>query len=142
MPGMPARNTHHDAVVEALRADGWVVTHDPLGMAVGPRRLYVDLGADRSALGAERNGERIAVEVQSFLSKSPLEDLHMAVGQYVVYRAVLRRRDPRRVLHLAVPQSVYNGIFSEPLGRLVMTDVGLNVVVFHPRQRRIVRWTS
>jgi hypothetical protein len=139
---MPARNLYHDAVVDALKADGWTITHDPLGMPVGRRRLYVDLGADRSTLGAERNGEQIAIEVQSFLRPSSLEDLHSAIGQYVVYRAVLRRRDPDRLLYLAVPRSVFDGILSEPLGRIVIDDVGLKVLVFHPRQRRIIRWIS
>src|SRR5438477_12313026 len=26
---MPARNIHHDAVIHALQADGWTITHDP-----------------------------------------------------------------------------------------------------------------
>jgi hypothetical protein len=27
---MPARNIYHDAVVQALTADGWTITDDPL----------------------------------------------------------------------------------------------------------------
>ena len=93
---MSARNIYHDAVREALVADGWAITHDPFGVPVGARRLQADIGAERAALGAERAGEQIAVEVQSFLRKSPIEDLHHAVGQYVVYRAVMRRTNPGR----------------------------------------------
>jgi hypothetical protein len=45
---MPAKNIYHDAVVAALIADGWTITADPLKVAVGNRKLYVDLAADRS----------------------------------------------------------------------------------------------
>jgi hypothetical protein len=26
---VPAKNIYHDAVVDALTADGWTITHDP-----------------------------------------------------------------------------------------------------------------
>lgn len=60
---MPAKNIYHDAVVEALKADGWTITADPHGLVIGRRRLYVDLASERTALAADRAGERIAVEV-------------------------------------------------------------------------------
>lgn len=87
---MPAKNLYHDAVVAALVADGWTITDDPHGLVIGRRRLFVDLAGDRAALAAEKDKERIAVEVQSFLSKSDIDDFHRAVGQFIVYRAVLR----------------------------------------------------
>ncbi len=95
---MPAKNIYHDAVVNALKADGWTVTHDPLTVSFGGKDLFVDLGAERVAVAAERAGERIAVEIQSFLSLSPVRDLQEAVGQYDVYRAVLAETEPERPL--------------------------------------------
>ena len=62
---MPAKNIYHDAVRDALVADGWTITHDPLGVTVGSRRVHVDIGADRAALGAERDGVRIAIEIRA-----------------------------------------------------------------------------
>jgi XisH protein len=29
---VPARNIYHDTVVQALTADGWTITDDPLGL--------------------------------------------------------------------------------------------------------------
>jgi hypothetical protein len=126
---MPAKNVYHDAVVEALVADGWTITADPLSAVVGPRRLHVDLGAERAALAAERAGERIAVEVQSFVGRSDVESLHLAVGQFAVYRAVLDRLDPGRVLYLAVPDDAYTRVFDDELGRLVVQAVGVKLLV-------------
>ncbi len=51
---MPARNIHHDVVIQALRADGWTITHDPFTILYGERRLFIDLGAERAAIAAER----------------------------------------------------------------------------------------
>ena len=79
---VPAKNVYHDAVIIALVADGWTITDDPLRLEYGDRNLYVDLGAERATLGAERTGRRIAVEMQSFLGLSPVRDLEEAVGQY------------------------------------------------------------
>src|SRR4051794_39775287 len=100
---MSARNIYHGAVVRALTADGWTITHDPLTLSFGGRDLFVDLGAERTAVAAERGGRQIAVEIQSFLGRSVVHDLHEAVGQYGVYRLVLSETEPDRVPYLAVP---------------------------------------
>jgi hypothetical protein len=79
---VPAKNIYHDGVVRALVADGWTVTHDPLTLSFGGKDLFVDLGAERTTIAAERGGQRIAVEIQSFLGASSVRDLQEAVGQY------------------------------------------------------------
>ena len=139
---MPARNLVHDAVVDALRADGWSITADPLHLLIGRRRLFVDLAGERAAFAANRNEERIAVEVQSFLSNSEIDDFHRAIGQFIVYRAVLSAVDTGRILYLAVADEVYTGIMSEPIGQLVLADIGAKLIVFQPATRRIIQWIN
>src|SRR5262245_42208535 len=116
---MPAREIYHDCVKNALIRDGWTITHDPLRLSWGSKDLYVDLGAER-LLAAERAEQKIAVEIKSFVGDSEIDDLEKAIGQYVVYRAVLAEREPHRVLYLAVPQDVLRDIFEEPLGQLLL----------------------
>jgi hypothetical protein len=137
---MPAQDIYHDAVVRALTADGWMVTHDPLSLAYGGRDLYVDLGAERTTIAAERDGEQIAVEIKSFLGSSPVRDLEEAVGQYQVYRSVLTEIDPGRVLYLAVPQRVYESLFAERFGQLIRQRLQLRLMVFDEYEERIVAW--
>jgi hypothetical protein len=139
---MPARNLYHDAVVAALQADGWTITDDPLTLTIGDRNLFIDLGAERSELAAEKGTERIAVEVQTFPSLSPVTDLQDAIGQYVLYRSVLFRQQPDRPAFLAVPFRVYDGILSEPLGQMVLIDLNVRVLVFDPDRREELRWIS
>jgi hypothetical protein len=138
---MSARNVHHDALVEALIGDGWTITHDPLRLTLGNRRVYVDVGAEK-AIGAEKGGRRIAVEVQSFLGDSDMYNLESALGQYVLYRTVLGVSEPDRTLYLAVRPVVADGILDEPIGRLMVEQERIKVVVFDSTARRIVRWTE
>ena len=84
---IPAHDLYHDAVKNALIKDGWTITHDPFRMEWGKRDMYVDLGAER-LLAAERAGERIAVEVKSFLGASDIADLEQALGQFILYHDV------------------------------------------------------
>src|SRR4051794_32070929 len=109
---MPAKDTFHDACKNALIKDGWTITHDPLRLVWGGKDMYVDLGAER-LLAAEKPGQRIAVEVKSFLGESEIDDLEKAVGQFVLYRAVLAEREPDRQLFIAVTEWILE-LFEEP----------------------------
>jgi len=79
---MPAKDLFHDCVRHALIHDGWTITHDPLRLNWGGKDVYVDLGAER-LMAAEKSGQRIAVEIKSFVGDSEVDDLEKAVGQYV-----------------------------------------------------------
>ena len=95
---MPARDAYHPAVVAALIADGWTITHDPLLLKWGLRDLYVDLGAERM-IGATKANRLIAVEIKTFNGPSAMTDLERALGQYTLYRDVMARREPGRELY-------------------------------------------
>jgi hypothetical protein len=69
-----AKDIYHDTVRIALEKDGWTITDDPLTLWIGKRDLFVDLGAEK-LIAAEREGKKIAVEIKSFISKSPIKDL-------------------------------------------------------------------
>ena len=127
-------------LVHALTADGWTITDDPLTLSYGGKDLFVDLGAERSTLAAERGGEKIAVEVQSFLNPSPVRDLEEAVGQYNIYQTVLAETEPDRQLYLAVANRVYEGLLSDRFGQLIVTRLQLRILVFDEQIERIVQW--
>ncbi|GAB4187759.1 MAG: hypothetical protein Fur006_27820 [Coleofasciculaceae cyanobacterium] len=139
---MPAKDIYHNAVVQSLRADGWIITHDPLYIDYGGRNLFVDLGAEREAIAAEKDGQKIAVEIKSFLSPSPIHDLQDAVGQYDIYRSVLLEVEPERLLYLAVPKRVYEGIFTEKFGQLILSRIQINLLVFDEQLARIITWIN
>lgn len=107
---MSAKDKFHDAVKQALVKEGWEITHDPLRIKFGEEdKIQIDLGAQR-VLGAQKAGQKIAVEIKSFLSDSAVFDFHLALGQFLNYRLVLEATEPERVLYLAVP-TLYLPIF-------------------------------
>ena len=69
-----------------------------------------------------------------------MRDLEEAVGQYDIYRTVLAETDPERLLYLAVPRRVYEGLFMERFGQLIATRLHLPLLVFDEQQERIVQW--
>ena len=80
----------------------------------------MDLGLEREAIAAEKEGRQIAVEIKGFLRPSAMDDLEKALGQYRVYYNVLREIEPDRILFLAVPKRAYEEIFEGLLGRLLI----------------------
>ena len=137
---MPAKDIYHDVVKNALIKDGWTITHDPLILRWGGTDVYVDLGAEQ-LLAAEKAERKIAVEVKSFVGKSAIEDLEKALGQYVLYHDILAKREPDRRLYLAVHAEAFEAIFEEPVGRLLLDNNRLNLVVFDRTEEVILRWT-
>lgn len=136
---MPAPDFYHDQVKNALISDGWIITHDPYTLTFGQRNVFVDLGAERP-LAAEKEGEKIAVEVKSFLGSSDIRELEVAIGQYVFYRSLLARFEPDRKLFLAVPESVLANTIDEPIARPVIEDLRIALVAFDPQREVIVKW--
>ena len=136
---MPARDRYHDQVKNALIKDGWTITDDPLHVRWGKKDMYVDLGAEQ-LLAAEKDQRKIAVEVKSFLGHSEMADLEQAVGQYTVYHEVLLRAEPDRALFLAVNGEVYNNLFEEPIGKLLVDSQCIQMIVFDPHTETIRQW--
>ncbi|MBL8168477.1 MAG: XisH family protein [Acidobacteria bacterium] len=139
---MPAKDIYHDTVIAALTVDGWTITDDPLQLRYKKRDLYVDLAAERSPVAAEKEGRRIAVEIKSFLNKSQVEALQEALGQFLMYREILAEIEAERILYLAVPKHIYEGILSEPLGRLMIDRSQLRLLVFSAKEERILKWIN
>lgn len=111
----------------------------PFPLRYGVRRLYADLGAEK-LFAAEKASRKIVVEVKSFSGASEVEDLQEACGSYGMYRHILAETHPEWALYLAVPLDAYQGILSEPLGRLMISQEDLRLIVFNPIEEVIFRW--
>ncbi len=136
---MPALDTYHYQVKNALIKDGWTITHDPLKYRYGAKMLYADLGAER-IFAAQKHERKILVEVKSFIGASIVADLEDALGQYVLYDDVLSECEPDRIPYLAIRDEIFETLFQEPLGQLVLRRQQLNLVVFDPVEEVIVQW--
>jgi hypothetical protein len=126
-------------VKEALTKDGWTITHDPLRLRWGGKTHYVDLGAER-LLAATKNQHKIAVEVKSFVSDSEMRDLQQAIGQFSLYKLLLNKLEPERLLYLAVTEEVTKAVFDQPIGQLVVAEGQIKLVSFSLKTKEVVRW--
>lgn len=135
---MPAKDFYHDTVRHALEKDGWKITHDPYFMRIGRRKGYVDLGAEMVA--AERGTEKIAVEIKSFIGLSDLDAFEDALGQFLLYKPALAKKEPDRLLFLAVPKAFYLKFFDDPFFLEVADLYDLKMLIFDEKNAVILSW--
>jgi XisH protein len=136
-----AKDIYHHTVRTALEKDGWTITDDPLTLKVGGRSAFIDLGAEK-LFAAEKEGQRIAVEVKSFISASRVKDLEQALGQYIMYSQILKQQNLDRTLYLAISQDVFSDFFSEELPQLMVELNNLKLLIFNIDSQEIVKWTT
>ena len=138
---MAARDIFHDAVKQALEKAGWRITHDPLSLQIGGVEMYIDLGAEQ-LIAAEKEGEKIAVEIKSFVAVSAIYEFHLAIGQYRNYQLALLQEDPERVLYLAVPEDAYERFFTLQFIQDALHYNAVRYLVYDAQAEVIVRWQS
>jgi hypothetical protein len=136
-----AKDKFHDVVKNALIKEGWTITNDPLFIQFGGVDLYVDLGAEKM-LAAQKDNEKIAVEIKSFLGDSTISDFHQALGQLLNYRLILRRQEPERILYLAVPFDIYESFFKLEFTQIAIIDYQLKIIVYNIDKEVISQWIN
>jgi XisH protein len=134
-----ARDKFHYEFKHALETEGWVVTDDPLYLKIGKILVHIDLGAER-LIAAQRNGEKIAIEIKTFGNSSFITALYEAVGKYIVYRKALELMQPDRVLYLAIPVDTYLEFHNEAVVKAVFEEGNFKLVLYDPDAEKIVSW--
>lgn len=136
---MPAKDIFHNAVRHALEKEEWIVTDDPLFLRFGGVDMYIDLAAEQ-LMSAEKNGEKIAVEIKSFIGVSATTEFSTALGQFLKYQLALEEEQPDRILYLAIPIDAYRSFFTLELPRRLVERYQVNLIVYEPEGETIVRW--
>jgi len=136
---MPAKDIFHEACKNALVKDGWLVTNEHFFIHSGGVEIYIDIGAEK-IITAERNGEKIAVEVKSFLGYSTISEFHIAVGQFINYRSILEEEETGRILYLAIPLDVYETFFQLPFTQKIIRQNQINLIVYEQEEEVIIKW--
>lgn len=134
-----AKDRFHDVVRTALEKEGWKITADPYEISVDDADFEIDLAAER-VLAAEREGQRIAVDIKSFISPSNVSEFHTALGQFLNYRDALEKIESDRQLYLAVRLPIYESFFQR---RFIMSAVErykLRLVIYDVQREVIHQW--
>lgn len=138
---MPASDIIHNAVKNALIKDGWTITADPYRIEYEEIDLFADLAAERP-IAAERAGERIVVEVKSFVSRSLIQDLKIALGQYEIYLNFLELTAPERKLYLAISDQVHDDFFKLKAINVLVERLHLSLLVVNVPNEEVQRWIN
>jgi len=136
-----AKDIFHNIVKNALIKEDWLVTDDPLRLKVGVITFQVDLGAEK-VIGAEKAGQKIAVEIKSFLNPSTITDFYNALGQFLSYRLALEKNESDRILYLAVPLDVYESFFQFDFTQSAIQAYQIFLIVYDPSQETITQWIN
>ena len=138
---MPARDSSHEAVKQAVINDGWVITDDPYVIQYRKTTLYADLGAEQP-IAAERYGQKLVVEVKSFIGASKIQDLKEALGQYDIYRYLLEEIAPDRKLYVAVSTVTYTSFFKQDVIQFILNKHQLPIIVVDTEMEEIRQWIN
>ncbi|MCC3508093.1 MAG: XisH family protein [Microcoleus sp. PH2017_17_BER_D_A] len=134
-----AKDRFHDAVKQALLKEQWVITADPLILKIDKVKFEIDLAAEK-VFAAEKAGQKIAVEIKSFLNPSAVTDFHSALGQFLNYRLGLQMNEPDRTLYLAIPLDIFESFFQERFTQEAVRQYQVKLIVYEPVQEVIIEW--
>ncbi|MEG4938740.1 XisH family protein [Microcoleus sp. F4-D5] len=138
---MPAKDIYHNAVKNALLKDGWTITADPYFIKYEDAELYADLAAEKP-IAAQRQGQKIVVEIKSFVGRSLMYDFHGALGQYMVYRNLIQLTEPEYKLYLAIDDLVYKNFFQRKSIQVITNENKLLLMVVEMEKEEIVQWIN
>ncbi len=136
-----AKDIYHNLVKQALENEGWTITHDPfyLPLGLGGKKVEADLGAEKF-IAAEKNLEKILVEIKSFITSSNINELHKSVGQFDFYALVLEGLEPDRVPFLAMPDDAYEDLIREPIVQIFLRRHKVNLITYNIQTSLIDEW--
>ena len=136
---MAAKDAIHDKVKQALINDGWQILAEHYTIKYGDDQVFVDLAAQQS-ITAEKAGRKIMVEVKSFSGRSAIQDLKVAVGQYMIYLPLLADIEPEYKLYLAISEFTYLNDFQRDIIKFVVERNAIPLIVVDLEKEAIVQW--
>ncbi len=116
-----------------------MITADPYLIRYKDVDLFADLAAEEP-IAAERQGQKIVVEVKSFLSPSPMRDFEMALGQYIVYRNLIQLTAPEYSLYLAIKENSYQNFFLRDSIQDLTRINSIKLLVINTMQEEVLQW--
>ena len=139
---MPAKDTYHDVVKNALIKDGWTITADPYPLEYEDVELYPDLAVEK-LISQNQKQRKIIVEIKSFISPSLIKDFQNALGQYILYRDLIQlAQDEYQEIYLAIKDEIYETFFQRKSIKAVVKLNQLALVIINTEKEEIVQWIN
>lgn len=71
-----------------------------------------------------------------------MRDFETALGQYLIYKALLAVEKPEQQLYLAIGQTVYEDFFQQVAIKLILETYDVSLLVVNLEQEEILQWIS
>ena len=136
---MSTLDLYHDVVRDALRKDGWRITHTALQLKARAEARTGELW-EGPWLIADKDERKVAVAVSSLVGRSNPADIKQTWRQLALSRPRLHAMDSDRVVYLAIRQATYRACFGGIDGDLLLEKEHMQLMVFDPRAEVIVQW--
>ncbi len=137
---MPKKDAFHEIAKTALEKEGWTITNDPLFVPTeGGVNFFIDLGLER-IIGAEKEGEKIAVEVKSFDENKPIYSFYEMLGQFQVYEMALEEQLTGWELYIAISDLGFKKLEEAPIFSRAIKKFHLKFVIFEPVTKTVIQW--
>ncbi len=132
---MPVIDDCAPQVVRALQKAAWTVNTKPNRKILENRIAYFDLIAAKQEAS-------IYIEIKCFPVRlaaggGSLEE-YIAIGQYLVYRAMLDLLGEKTLLYLAIPNTIYRD-FDKVILKTIR-DNHINLLIFDSEAEVILEW--
>ena len=85
---------------------------------------------------------KIVVEVKSFVGKSTVQDLKVALGQYLLYLGLLETIEPERELYLAVSHRAYKEAPAQKAAQRLMQRFNVSILVVNAVTEEVIEWIN
>ena len=139
---MPAKDTYHNAVKNALIKDGWTITADPYPLEYEDVELYPDLAVEK-LISENQKQRKIIVEIKSFISPSLIKDFQNALGQYILYLDLIKlAQDEYQEIYLAIKDEIHETFFQRKSIKAVVQLNKLALVIINTEKEEIVQWIN
>jgi hypothetical protein len=139
---MPAKDTYHNAVKNALIKDGWTITADPYPLEYEDVELYPDLAIEK-LISEDQKQRKIIIEIKSFISPSLMKDFQNALGQYILYRDLIQlAQDEYQEIYLAIKDEIHETFFQRKSIKAVVKLNQIALVIIDTQKEEIVQWIN
>lgn len=135
---MPTLDSCHQQVVNALRKAGWVIEDQSYYLRYEKFEVYPDIRAHQTNGHTE---EILIIEVKCFSDESNYrDDLYRAIGQYLIYRNILKLKQTIAKTYLALPSFAYDLLFKNRVVAETLNEAKINLLVVDIETEEIIQW--
>lgn len=135
---MPAIDTCQPQVIRALERDGWRIHGTNVFRYHDERHIFIDIEAVHGANGSTR--QILLAEVKCFFNESDFaREIYIAIGQYMIYRALLDKAGDSRPLYLAMPISAYQKLFDSAILQAI-SYAKMRLILVDLVKEEIIEW--